>query len=177
MRKLASRIERLLGFSGPSFTVLYLKEAYRLTTKTLAGERPEPDLKVRVAMRRGLPLIIPGDLRLLIEVKDLVVIKVVLTIISVFRVIPAFPKLKLGTITDPFKGIQSTLPEIILVLPWLKRLIGRNPGLDYFNMERTPFTVARKLLRLASSGPNHKRQVVGYPLDALAFKENPTLLK
>jgi len=121
--KLATRIERLQKLSGFSFTVLYLKEVYRLTTKTLMGEQVRQDLSCRVAMRRGLPLIIPGDLRLLMEAKDLVIIKLVLTIISVFRVMPAYPKLKLGTITDPFTGVSKSVPEITLAFKALKQLV------------------------------------------------------
>lgn len=121
--KLASRIERLQKLSGFSFTVLYLKEAHRLTMKTLAGERVEQDSSCRVAMRRGLPLIIPGDLRLLMEAKDLVIIKIVLTNLSVFRVMPAFPKLKLGTITEPSKGLVTSLPEIVLAYKALRTLV------------------------------------------------------
>jgi hypothetical protein len=126
LKKLAIRIERLLKLSGFSFSVQYLKEVYRLTTKTLAGEQVEPDLMVRVAMRRGLPLIIPGDLRLLMEAKDPVIIKLVLTIVSIFRVIPAYPKLKLETITAPFKGLMTSTPELSLVFKDLENLVGRN---------------------------------------------------
>nr|QIR30248.1 RNA-dependent RNA polymerase [Plasmopara viticola lesion associated mitovirus 25] len=176
--KLASRIERLLRLSGPSFTVSYLKEAHRLITKTLAGELPVSQPEIRVAMRRGLPLIIPGALRLLIERGDRVVIKIVLTFISIFRVIPSYPKLKLETITAPFKGSYKTLQELPLVYQWLERKFLRgNPAMKYFRQERTPFTVGRKLLRLTTAGPNSSIQIVGYPLDALAFNENPALLK
>jgi hypothetical protein len=37
------------------------------------------------------------------------------------------------------------------------------------------FTVARSLLTLTTAGPNSKIQLVGYPIDAKAFIENPTL--
>jgi hypothetical protein len=56
--------------NGSTFSVKYLKEAFRLTTKTLAGEHPRSSYEPRVATRRGLPLIIPGSLRLKIEGKD-----------------------------------------------------------------------------------------------------------
>lgn len=82
-------------------------------SKTVAGDLAKPSEDgLRVGMRRGLPLIIPGDLRLLIEAKDTVVIKLTLTILSVFRVMPSYPKLKLETITSPFNGISESVPEI-----------------------------------------------------------------
>jgi hypothetical protein len=84
-------------------------------TKTLAGEQPRSLPEIRVAMRRGLPLIIPGSLRLEIEARNKGIIKLVLTLLAIFRVIPCFPKLKLATITDPFKGVNSDLPELTLV--------------------------------------------------------------
>jgi hypothetical protein len=176
--KLATRIETLLKLSGSSFTVSYLKEAHRLTMKTLAGESPLPDKTVRVAMRRGLPLIIPGDLRLLIEAKDPRIIKTVLTILSVFRVLPSYPKLKLETITEPHKGLIKTLPEMILVVQELKKLLRGNPGFNYFEQVIKPFpVVGRDLVRLTTAGPNVKLQLIGFPSDALAFKVNPVLLK
>lgn len=128
-------------------------------------------------MRRGLPLIIPGSLRLLIEARDTAVIRMVLTVLAVFRVMPSYPKLKLETITNPFNGLSDKVPELSLVFQWFEALTSGNRGWEYFRQEITPYTVGRRLLRLTSAGPNHKLQVVGYPLDALAFKENPNLLK
>jgi hypothetical protein len=93
-----------------------LKESLRLCQKALAGEPTTIVSDCRIAVRRGLPLIIPGDLRLLMEAKDPVVIKVVLTMLSVFRIIPSTPKLKLETITSPFSGISKTLPEVNLIM-------------------------------------------------------------
>jgi hypothetical protein len=97
--------------------------------------------------------------------------------LSVFRVLPSYPRLKLETITKPFTGFSDQLPELKLVLPWLEDLTRRNPGWRYFKQENTLFTVGRKLVRLMTAGPNHKLQLVGYPADALAFTENPVLLK
>lgn len=177
--KLAKRIEKLYLLSGKNFTVSYLKEAHRLTMKTLAGEQPKSLLEPRVAMRRGLPLIIPGDLRLLIEAKDVRVVKAALTLLSVFRVIPATPKLKLETITDPHKGLVTDLPEMGLVMQKLLNITRGNPGYTYFqeSNKSSVFARARDLLRLSTAGPNERFQLTGYPSDALAFDENPGLLK
>jgi hypothetical protein len=96
--------------------VQYLKESLRLCQKTLGGEVARSSSEPRVAIRRGLPLIIPGDLRLRMEAKDLRVIKLVLTGLSVFRVMPAAPKLNLETITSPHSGLVTTFPEVDLIM-------------------------------------------------------------
>lgn len=145
--------------------------------KTLAGERPEPSKEVRVSMRRGLPLIIPGSLRLLIEAKDTSIIKYTLTMLSVFRAIPAFPKLKLETITSPSTGVLKTLPELGLAFRSLETFLKGNLSNSYFRQDISLFTVGRDLVRSTSAGPNHKLQLVAYPTDALAFAEKPDLLK
>lgn len=62
-----------------------------------------------MASRRGLPLIIPGPLRLLMETGDSRCIRVVLTLLSIFRIFKFPSEPKLATITDPFKGISETL--------------------------------------------------------------------
>lgn len=167
----------LLTLSGKSFTISYLKEAHRLTMKTLAGESTEPG-EVRVAMRRGLPLIIPGSLRLLIEAKDTRIIKYVLTMLSVFRVIPSYPKLKLETITSPHKGLVKTLPEMGLAFRILEnKFLQGNLMKQYFRQDISLFTVGRPLYRSTSAGPNSRSSLLGFPLDAFAFELNPNLIK
>lgn len=165
-----------MKLSGFTFTVQYLKEALRLCQKAIAGDPQRSSQEPRVATRRGLPLIIPGDLRLLIEAKDPKVIKVVLTMISVFRVFPSLPKLKLETITGPFKGLYKTTPEITPIVQWLKPFYG-NKAKEYFNADISPYTVGRRLLTLTTAGPNQSSQLLGYPLDAFAFSQDPSLLK
>jgi len=156
---------------------MYLKEAHRLTMKTIAGESPKSEEKIRVSMRRGLPLIIPGTIRLLIEKKDQNIIKLTLTIISVFRAIPAYPKLKLETITQPFNGLSDTLPEVSKVVPRLRMLVPER-AFNYFKQTEESFlVVSRNLLRLTSAGPNVSNQHLGYPIDALALKGQSKLLK
>lgn len=166
----------MVKLSGFTFSVQYLKEALRLCQKAIANEPTTSSQEPRVATRRGLPLIIPGDLRLLMEAKDSRVIKVVLTMISVFRVFPSLPKLKLETITGPFKGLYKTTPEIISAVQWLKRFHSEKSR-KYFNADKSPYTVGRRLLTLTTAGPNQSCQLLGYPLDAKALSQDPSLLK
>jgi hypothetical protein len=155
----------MVKLSGFTFTVSYLKEALRLCQKAIAGEPTVSHSEPRVASRRGLPLIIPGSLRLLIEAKDPRVTKGVLTVLSVFRVMPAQPKLKLETITSPFSGLYKTTPEIIPVVDGLKR---RFKIPSYFKADTSPYHRGARMLTLTTAGPNLKNQLVGYPVDALS---------
>jgi len=148
-------------------------------SKSLGGEVTQSSSEPRVASRRGLPLIIPGALRLLIEAGEPKIIRVVFTILSVYRVIPAYPKLKLGTITSPHSGVIKDLPELDLVLPLLKANNFVNSYLQdkYFKVATGPFTVGRSLRLLTSAGPNSSNQLFGYAIDAFAWRNNPTLLE
>lgn len=168
--RLGKRIEHLLTTNGATFTVLYLKEAHRLMSKTLGGESVRSSSEPRVASRRGLPLIIPGHLRLLIEAKESRVIRLVFTILTVYRVIPAYPKLKLGTITSPFSGLVKTLPELTQVLPYLEttNFLSEKVRKKYFGKANGPFTVWRRMKLLTSAGPNSRNQLLGYAIDAFA---------
>jgi len=165
--KLAQRIERLYRTNGTTFTVQYLKECLRLCQKTLGGEHCSSVQEPRVAIRRGLPLIIPGVLRLEIEKKSRIVIKIVLTVLSVFRVMSAAPKIKLETITSPFSGSVTTLPEVDLIVHEIKRFFGPKAK-KYFVTDKGPHHVGRSLLTLTTAGPNQRSQILGYPVDALA---------
>jgi hypothetical protein len=168
------RIQKLVKLSGLTFTVQYLKECLRLVQKAIANEPAQSSDEPRVATRRGLPLIIPGELRISIEKGDLRVTKLVLTVLSVFRVMPAFPKLKLETITGPFKGVFKTTPEIIPVCSQIK---SRFKIPRYFVTDKSSHVRWTPLLTLTTAGPNHRSQLLGYPLDALALSQDPNLLK
>lgn len=112
--ELGRRMSHTAKYSGKVFLVQYLKRAHMMVVAHLSG-RPvlhSHEDGVWVANTRGLPKIIPGSLRLLIEAGDVVTIRVVLTILSFYRVISIPGKLKLSTITDGFKGVSTTLQPI-----------------------------------------------------------------
>lgn len=133
--------------------------------KSLAGE---PELsKIRVATRRGLPLIIPGILRLRIEEQEPESIRLVLTILSIYRVIRCRPVMKLETITKPFTGLTKVLliPEILQAL---------HP-VDYKSVH---IKMNARFLETVKSGPNIPLAAKGGILDAYAFMNfYPELLK
>lgn len=150
--------------NGPDFTVLYLKECYRLVTKVIAGKPDSAAAPMRVATRRGLPLIIPGLLRLSIERGNVVDIKLVSSLLSVFRVIKASPKLKTSTITDPFSGNSPVIGE------WEVQSI-------FNKLKRSFGTISIKkrnnLIPLTTAGPNSRISIRGVTADALALVGSP----
>jgi hypothetical protein len=122
--------------------VLYLKECHRLTMKCLSGQSEVSKL-MRVATRRGLPLIIPGTLRLLIEKEDVPTIRVVLTILSMYRIITIPGVVKISTITSPFNGLSEVL---------LKDEI--KAALSQLEWTKVRFKRNARLLQSVTSGPN-----------------------
>jgi hypothetical protein len=181
---LRDRILKLYQVNGKTFTCLYLKETVRLISKSRSGETTSSSQEPRVACRRGLPLIIPGCLRLLIEDNDTRITRLTLTILSSYRSMIIPGQLKLETITSPFSGNHKTLPETASVTGILKEIFvepflakGETKRLNLLFKGTNLISPSSRLLNLSSSGPNSKIQLFGYPLDALAFKENPAMLE
>jgi len=161
---LGERIVSLITHSGSNGTVMYLKEALRIIQKFISGEKLKETDGIRMGLRSGLPSILPSQLRSFIRERRADEIRAVLTIISLFRVIRASPKLKLNTITDPFKGMSPDLPkwEVRNVLDELKPRLLRLPNKPYFSM---------------AAGPNQNPACFGLSLDAFALKDKPDLLE
>jgi hypothetical protein len=147
--------------------------------KALAGEQTRSSDEPRVATRRGLPLIIPGELRLLMEKRDPQIIKFVLTMLTVYRTMTSTPKLRLGTITDPFSGNLKTTGEIKPIMQYVIKNFFSAKAEKIFrgHEDKSPFIVGRNLLVLTTAGPNVSNQLTGYPLDSKIYENNPVLLK
>lgn len=169
-RILGQRIDALVQHNGTAFAVRYLKRAHMLFASAMAGTpiHPHESGVEWVATVRGFPRIIPGSLRLLVEAGDLRIARVILTILTYYRIMKIPGILKLSTITDPFKGISDVLPvfEIQGVMDLLKD-----------SMPSTLPPGQTRLLPSVSAGPNYKRAVLGAPLDALALSQTPEVLK
>jgi len=180
---LVKRIRCLYTTNGALFTVMYLKESHRLIMKALAGKPQCCEPPLRVATRRGLPLIIPGRLRILMENKNenSRVIKLVLSLITVYKVIKAPPKLDLSTITSPFKGISPRVLMEELKFLHESRFSGFQPpkpqDLKIWDLLGLKFKQGGHLLPLLSAGPNVRQASVGAILDAIALHEEPNLLE
>jgi hypothetical protein len=163
--------ERLLALwkgSGKKFLVLYMKESLAHVIAYL-NHKSRPFTKGAISVRlsrAGLPLIIPGLLRFSIMrfraeggLRDRLVVRTVLTVLSMFRVLNFVAKPNLATITDPFNGISPLLDinELVKVLSLFPRLAIK--GLKWTISE--------------SAGPNGPRATWFAGADAIALLDNP----
>jgi hypothetical protein len=110
----------------------------------------------------GLPTIVPGNLRLLIKRGDLETIRGCLAFLAVFRVLKVPSVLKLETITAPFTGISSSIPN--LELAQVFKMLGHSQ----FKMKDS-----LKFLRLNTAGPNGNPSVLSLHLDVEAWRVSP----
>lgn len=120
----------------------------------IAGRPEFLSIEIPVGITGGLPSIIPGDLRLRIRKGDQGAIRLTFTVLSVYRVLKVPGKLKLNSITDPFKGDQESLarPEIIR---GLRSFFGKK------NVQRLNKLQPVTLVRSGSAGPNSNSSLRG----------------
>jgi len=161
-----TRIERLIHLNGRTFVCQYLKECFRLVVRWAANAYA-PNGNIGVSCVRGLPRIIPAQIRLAMiqwktedSLSGFAVIRCVLTVLSLYRVIGVKAPVNLGTIISPFKGVYQTMDSNVIsaIASWLKVGLVIKP-VSLFISE--------------SSGPNYKQAIWGSPLDAVAFLFNP----
>lgn len=163
---LAERVARLVQKSGKAFAIAYLKQSWIDTVHYLAGT-PRKGWSGSGPIVRldhdGLPIIIPPTLRTFIKDRDVVTIKLVLTILGFYRVLKIAGKLDTSTITDPgvnlvcnaeFKQVWSSLVAK--------------------NSLRWPAKFSWSYL--VTSGPNSSRSIASASVDAVAFLIRPRLL-
>lgn len=163
-------ILRILKVNGRLHTANYLSVVVRAIVLWVGGERLVQDAPtVRIRLNRsGLPLFLPGPLRMLFatfrgedQASVLGVIKVTITVLSVYRVIGCAPILKLETITGPFSGVSATLPfaEVLHAVTMIPGLLSIQP-VSWEHLSE-------------SAGPNSKHATWSCGLDALAFLCDP----
>jgi len=139
--------------NGSLWLTQYLSEASRIIVLWMNGAPYTGPTGVRVRCTRyGLPVLLPGPLRVIflkLNKEDhayaLLVIRVTLTLLSVYRVIGCSPNLKLGTITGPFSGLAATLPVLEV-----SRAVGMLP--QVLVIGRAAWTYMSE-----SAGPNFKK--------------------
>jgi hypothetical protein len=102
-----------------------------------------------VGLVGGLPSILPGKLRTLIRAGDSKTIRGVLSLLQVYRVLKVPGKLKLGTITDPFKGLEPSLPKYEIMRA-IRELGPNKPNLHPISLKY-----------LNTAGPNHSTSMLG----------------
>jgi hypothetical protein len=166
-----TRLVTLWRKSGKKFLCLYLKEATACVIAFLNHTRrvtPQGAPRVRLS-RAGLPTIIPGPLRTIIVsfrlfggMKDRLVTRIVLTVLSLYRVMNFVSKPNLATITAPFNGVSPLFQELELgkVLSLFK----------VYPLKGVTWNISE------SAGPNGPRATWFAGVDAIAWVSNPTLL-
>lgn len=157
------RVKQLVTRNGFQFTFLYLKEAYRLVLQVIAGS---PDLtypEKGIWVKRdsyGIPTIIPLHIRVHLQKRDpgkVLVVRLALMLLSIYRVFPTKVKPDLGTIISPFSGISPELPQIEI-----DRVVKR------FVRKKVAFGPFRGFIS-ESAGPNMNVATWASGIDALAF--------
>lgn len=156
--------------SGSKFLCLYLKETVRMVIAFINHvpyTMPKASASVRKD-RRGLPKIVPGVLRKSIvlardqgSIKDVLTMRIVLTVLSFYRVINFRAKPNLDSITLPFSGIGSSLPH--WELEKVYALFGKLQfgGFTWFVSE--------------SAGPNGPKATWFSFADCISFLYNPLI--
>jgi hypothetical protein len=169
-RLLTERLVSLWQKSGKKFLVQYLKESVACVIAFLNHSvRISPQGAPRVKRSRaGLPTIIPGPLRFVIlrfraegAMKDQLLTRIVLTVLSVYRVINFVAVPNFGTVTDPFNGVSPLLAlgELVKVMALFPK--ARVGSVTWLVSE--------------SSGPNGPRATWFSGADALAWLEHPKI--
>jgi hypothetical protein len=168
---LCNRIQTLWKHNGSTWLVQYLAEVTRAIVCWLGNEKYIRSSIYISITGKGLPKLIPLILRKSMIAGKLhdssegkLVIRAVLTVLSIYRVMDAKPVLKLGTITGPFKGTSQTLPlyEIEGAL--------RSLGLKSLRLQRPDVFMISE-----SAGPNYAKATYGAPLDAIAYIRYPLI--
>lgn len=131
--------------------------------KTLQSLAKQPGVHVpnneqRLALSRdGIPKCIPHSIRMQIRDGNVKIIQALLSLLTVYRVIPLKGKLKLSTIVAPFSGLSTTLQyQRLQYVHDLFPKVARPQGL-------------LDLLPLRTAGPNGKPSIMSAPLDAKAL--------
>nr|WAY16588.1 putative RNA-dependent RNA polymerase [Rhizoctonia solani mitovirus 111] len=123
-----SRILFLYRTMGPKGLTLYLKTVGVFLQQYLGDHKlvdPGKVSKMRPSRNnRGLPRIIPIQLRRAIRENHFNTIKWILTVINLFREIDYVGAPKLSTITDPNSGTMAVLPDLLALIPAFLRALG-----------------------------------------------------
>lgn len=169
-KPLHAAVVQLWRSNGSEMTVKYLAEVTRAVVCWGGNEkfRTSKGAPYISITGRGIPKIIPPYLRYyMIQMKTCsseegkVIYRAVLTVLSIFRVIGCYPKVKLGTITQPFTGVTLELPE------WeIKKVI------DLFKVPIKITKLPNPMTIVESAGPNYAKATWGSPLDAIALTQH-----
>jgi hypothetical protein len=161
--KMSAQFKFIWDHSGSTFLFKYLKEVLRLTTRKLAGLDPMPSKGIFVKLHKvnGYPRIIPLNLINLILDRGqdnwLKGVIALLSVLSIFRVLPTEVIPNTKTITDEWCGEIKTLPEGPI------KTAVENLGIPVFK------GLGMRVKGSMKAGPNGKLSLMTSCLDALTF--------
>lgn len=116
VKLLGLRIISMIRNNRFNHTFKYLKECFRLTVlaQDCQPSKSEYQNGIRVKVDKyGFPTIIPLELRRL-AISDVMVARLVLTLLQVFRVFPTAPKVSLETIVSGHTGLLKVFPDALV---------------------------------------------------------------
>jgi hypothetical protein len=155
--------------SGSNFLFKYLKEVMRLTVRRLSNSPLEPSDKIFVKLGKSkFPAIIPKEIcDDLLNVdkhfrRNLII--AVLSLISLFRVLPTKVKPDISTITDPFNGVSKEIDDVLLI-----------NSLKVLNMFKKGSKLGFSLNLSQKAGPNGKVSMLNTAIDALSLLLYPRI--
>lgn len=126
-----SRILFLYRTMGPKGLTLYLKTVAVMLQQYLGDHKladPGKVSKVRPSRNnRGLPRLIPVQLRRAIRANHFNTIKWVLTILNLFREIDFVGQPKLSTITNPNSGDMAVFADLLALIPAFFKVLSLRP--------------------------------------------------
>jgi len=163
------RVLLLWKKNGSKFVVLYLKETVRLLYHFISG-RPSKSTRgtlVKVTAK-GIPMIIPKELRKYIIEFHLSTIKGLLSVLTVYRVIYYPSKVDLGPIVRPCSGLFTTLPLEEVSHLWKTH---------FHPLFRRAILPAVSLRFISKAGPNGNPSWTSLLWDGLALVTNSTILE
>jgi hypothetical protein len=153
--------------SGPKFTSQYLSEWSRALICWAGNEKFKQGKTLVSLSAAGLPKILPIILRKELSafkvgsIRGNLVLRAVLTALSVYRVIGFAPIYKWETITGPFTGSTTVLPQFEI-----DRVVAHIRPIKHLKKPN--------FLRISeSSGPNYPRATWSSAIDAIALALHP----
>jgi hypothetical protein len=161
---------------GSLYTVKYLRACYVAVQKSVAGDPVrslhliEPGFPWK-RLKGGLPSFIPHHEREQIRLGNPNIVRLWLTMLCIFRILEAPRKIKLETITDPFRGSWACIGNLMYSAALTSVLVKtQNKGLFL-----TKNLTATKLRGSSKAGPNGPHSFAFFLSDALAFTRYPVL--
>lgn len=176
----ATRVSRLYKKTGYKGVAIYLKTCYLLLQHFVGGQiDPSPwSLGCNVSRtRRGLPRIIPLVHRREISAGKEDVIRLWLTLLGLYRVLPFKGTLKLKTITAPGKDITSILSEFKGYVPTFLGLASKLNKRVSWELDPSRDLAVRSMPAITKSGPNSHgfSSMAGFPLDVITWWLDPPM--